>query len=94
MARPPPTLYVLDADDAHVTETEEFDKRLPTKSTAREGAKKNTAPPAALLAPEAHESEEEVDELFKKVQLLTCMLDKTPAAGTKLEIFNGKDVEL
>ena len=94
MDKPPPTLYVLDPDDAHVTETEEFEMRLPTKSTAREGNKKNTAPPAALLAPEAHVSEEVVTELFNNMQLLTRMLDETPVAGTKLETFNGKDEDL
>ncbi len=94
MARPPPTLYVLDENAAHCTAAVEFETKLDLKSTAREGTNKNTAPPAALLAPDVQDSEEVVDELFSKVQLLTCMLDDTPSAGTKRETFNGKDVEL
>ena len=94
MDMPPPTLYVLDENAAHCTRAVEFEKKLDLKSTAREGNKKNTAPPAALLAPEAHESEEVAEELLKKLQLLTCMLDETAVAGTKREIFNGNDVEL
>ena len=94
MDKPPPTLYVLDENAAHCTRAVEFERKLDLKSTAREGNKKNTAPPAALLAPEAHVSEEVVAELFNKMQLLTRMLDETPVAGTKLETFNGKDEEL
>ena len=94
MDRPPPTLYVLDENAAHCTTAVEFETKLDLKSTSRDGTKKNTAPPAELLAPEMQDAEEVVAELFSKVQLLTCILHDTPVAGTKLETFNGKDVEL
>ena len=94
MDRPPPTLYVLDENAAHCATAVEFETKLELKSTSTEGAKKNTAPPAALLEPEAQDAEEVVDALFNKLQLFTCMLDETAVAGTKLEMFNGNDVEL
>ncbi len=52
---PPPKLYVLDEETAQLVEAVEFEKTLAIKPTAREGTRANTAPPAALLAPEAHE---------------------------------------
>ena len=58
---PPPKLYVLDENAAHCTAVLEFEKELENNSTAREGTRANTAPPAALLAPEAQDSDEIVD---------------------------------
>ena len=58
---PPPKLYVLDENAAHCTAALEFEKELDKKSTAREGTRANTAPPAALLAPEAHDPDEVVE---------------------------------
>ena len=69
MDKPPPRLYVLDENAAHCTVALELEKELENKSTTSEGTKKNTAPPAALLAPEAHVSEEVVDVQFQKEQL-------------------------
>ncbi len=94
MDKPPPRLYVLDENAAHCTTAVEFETKPELKSTSREGTRKNTAPPAALLAPGEQDSEEVIDALFDKKQLLTYNLDETPVAGTKSEEFNGKDEEL
>ncbi len=66
---PPPKQYVLDDNAAHCTAIVEFVKELEKKSTAKEGTRANTAPPAALLAPEAHDVDEVVDFDWKKEQL-------------------------
>jgi hypothetical protein len=66
---PPPKLYVLDENAAHCTEALEFEKELEKIYTAREGTRANTAPPAALLAPEAHDTDEVVDLHAEKEQL-------------------------
>ncbi len=58
---PPPTLYVLDDETAQVVEAVAFTKVLEKNSTAREGTRANTAPPATLLAPEAQDLDEIVD---------------------------------
>jgi hypothetical protein len=58
MDNPPPRLYVLDEEAAQLVEALEFAKALAIRPTAREGARANTAPPAALLAPEAHDPDE------------------------------------
>ena len=80
MDTPPPKLYVLDENAAHCTAVLEFEKELENNSTAREGTRANTAPPAALLAPEAHDEDEVVDFDSKKEQLLTRKTDETPIA--------------
>ena len=58
---PPPRLYVLDEKAEHCTEALEFVKKTEKKSTVSEGTRANTVPPAALLAPEAHDSDEVVE---------------------------------
>jgi len=85
---------VLDEEAAHVVLAVEFEKRLAIMSTAREGTRANTAPPAALLAPEAHDEDEVVDFDSKKEQLLTRKTDETPIAGTKLPLLDGNDEAL
>ena len=69
MDNPPPKLYVLNEEAPQVVVAVAFEKRLAIKSTAREGTRANTAPPAALLAPEAHDADEVVDFDSKKEQL-------------------------
>ena len=66
---PPPKLYVLDEEAPQVVVAVAFEKKLAIKSTAREGTRANTAPPAALLAPEAHDADEVVDLHAEKEQL-------------------------
>jgi len=58
---PPPRLYVLSEEAAHVTTAEQFANEFETVSTATEGTDKNTAPPAALLVSEAHDAEEVIE---------------------------------
>jgi hypothetical protein len=94
MDTPPPKLYVLDENAAHCTAVLEFEKELENNSTAREGTRANTAPPAALLAPEAHDEDEVVELDSKKEQLLTRKTDETPIAGTKLPPLDGNDEAL
>ena len=94
MDTPPPKLYVLDENAAHCTAVLEFEKELENNSTAREGTRANTAPPAALLAPEAHDEDEVVDFDSKKEQLLTRKTDETPIAWTKLSLLDGNDEAL
>ncbi len=91
---PPPKLYVLDENAAHRTALLEFEKELENNSKAREGTRANTAPPAALLAPEAHDKDEVVEFDSKKEQLLTRKTDETPIAGTKLPLLDGNDEAL
>ena len=66
---PPPKLYVLDENAEHCTAVLEFEKELEKIYTAREGTRANTAPPAALLEPEAHDADEVVDLHAEKEQL-------------------------
>ena len=80
MDTPPPKLYVLDENAAHCTAVLEFEKELEKKSTEREGTRANTAPPAALLAPEAHDADAVLEFDSKKEQLLTRKTDDTPIA--------------
>ncbi len=94
MDTPPPKLYVLDEYAEHCTAVLESEKELENNSTAREGTRANTAPPAALLAPEAHDEDEVVDFDSKKEQLLTRKTDETPIAGTKLPLLDGNDEAL
>jgi hypothetical protein len=61
MDTPPPRLYVLDENAEHRTAAVEFKKEFENKSTVTEGTRANTAPPAALLAPEAHDPDEVVE---------------------------------
>ena len=61
MDKPPPRLYVLSEKAAHFTTAEQFVKELETVSKATEGAEEKTAPPAALLVPEAHDAEEVIE---------------------------------
>ena len=77
---PPPKLYVLDENAAHCTAVLEFEKELEKKSTEREGTRANTAPPAALLAPEAHDTDEVVEFDSEKEPLSTRKTDETPMA--------------
>jgi hypothetical protein len=58
---PPPRLYVLDDEAAQVVVTVAFAKMLEKNSTAMKGTRANTAPPAALLAPAAHDLDEVVE---------------------------------
>ena len=94
MDTPPPKLYVLDENAAHCTAVLEFEKELENNSTAREGTRANTAPPAALLAPEAHDEDEVVELDSEKEQLLTRKTDETPIAWTKLLLLDGNDEAL
>jgi hypothetical protein len=73
MHKPPPRPYVLDENAAHCTTALELEMELEKKSTTREGTNKNTAPPAALLEPEAHIKEEDVDVQLHREQLFTTM---------------------
>ena len=66
---PPPRLYVLDEKAEHCTKAVEFVKEFETKSAVREGTIANTAPPAALLAPVAHDPDEVVEFDWEKEQL-------------------------
>ena len=95
MDNPPPTLYVLDEEAAQLVEADEFAKTLAIKTTAREGARANTAPPAALLAPDAHDVDA-VDEVdCKKEQLRTRRTDETPVAeATPSALLSGNDEAL
>jgi hypothetical protein len=52
---------VLDENAEHRTAAVEFKKEFENKSTVTEGTRANTAPPAALLAPEAHDPDEVVE---------------------------------
>ena len=61
MDKPPPTLYVLSEEAAHVETVEQFEKELETTPRKTEGIEENTAPPAALLVPEAHDAEEVIE---------------------------------
>ena len=88
---PPPKLYVLDENAAHCTAALEFEKELEKKSTTREGTRANTAPPAALLAPEAHDADEVLDIHSKKEQFLTRKTDETPLAVYKKRSSLAKD---
>jgi hypothetical protein len=58
---PPPRLYVLDDEAAQVVVAAAYARVLEKNSTAREGTRANTAPPAALLAPAAHDLDEVVE---------------------------------
>ena len=80
MAIPPPRLYVVNEEAPQLVVTVAFEKRLVTKLTASEGTRANTAPPAALLAPEAHDADEVVDFDSEKEQLSTRKTDETPIA--------------
>ena len=91
---PPPKLYVLDEYAEHRTAVLESEKELDNNSTAREGTRANTAPPAALLAPEAHDEDEVVEFDSKKEQLLTHKTDETLIAWTKLPLLDGNDEAL
>ncbi len=71
---------MLDKEDAQVVDAVAFAKVLENKSTAREGTRANTAPPAALLAPEAHDADAVVEFDWKKEQLWTRKTDETPIA--------------
>ena len=71
-----------------------FEKKLAIKSTVGEGTRANTAPPAALLAPEAHDEDEVFEFDSKKEQLLTHKTDETPIAWTKLPLLDGNDEAL
>ena len=94
MAIPPPRLYVLNEEAPQVVSTVAFKKRLAKQKTLREGTRANTAPPAALLAPEAQDSDEVVEFDSKKEQLLTRKTDETPIAWTKLPPLDGNDEAL
>ena len=93
MDKPPPTLYVLSEKAAHFTTVEQFEKELETTSTTTEGIEENTAPPAALLEPEAHDVEEVIALQLLKVQLKTRKLDERPIASDELETFKGYDAD-
>ena len=83
---------MLDDEAAQVVVTVAFAKVLEKNSTAREGARANTAPPAALLAPEVHDPDEVVEFDCKKEQLWTRKTDETPIAEAKLRaLFSGND---
>jgi hypothetical protein len=77
---PPPKLYVLDENAAHCTAVLEFEKELEKNSTEREGTRANTAPPAALLAPGAHDTDKVVEFDSEKEPLSTRKTDETPMA--------------
>ena len=49
---------MLDDDAAQFTAAEEFENELEEMLTAADGTKQNTAPPAALLVPEAHDTDD------------------------------------
>ena len=66
---PPPKLYVLNEEAPQVVVAVAFEKTLAIQWTERRGTRANTAPPAALLAPEAHDADEVVDFDSKKEQL-------------------------
>jgi hypothetical protein len=85
---------VLDENAAHRTAVLESEKELENNSTAREGTRANTAPPAALLAPEAHDEDEVVELDSEKEQLLTRRTDETTIAWTKLPLLDGNDEAL
>ena len=80
MAKPPPMLYVLDKTAAQSTTADEFEKSLEKMPTATEGTEENTAPPAALLAPGAHDAEDVTELQFMNVQLIMVTPDERPIA--------------
>ena len=80
MAKPPPMLYVLDKTAAQSTTADEFKKSLEKMPTATEGTEENTAPPAALLAPGAHDTEDVTELQFMNVQLIIVTPDEKPIA--------------
>ncbi len=83
---------MLDEEVAQFATTEAFEKMVEKMPISTEGIKQNTAPPAALLMPEAHDVEEVAALQLLKVQLKTRILDERPIASDKLETFKGFDV--
>ena len=71
---------MLDEEVAQFVTAEAFENIFETMSTSTEGTEQNTAPPAALLAPEAHDAEDVIVLQSVKVQLTTRMLDERPIA--------------
>lgn len=88
---PPPRLYVLDDEAPQAVLAVAFEKRFAIESTEREGTKANTAPPAALLVPEAHDEDEVAEFDCKKEQFLIRKVDETPIAWAKLLLLDGND---
>ena len=84
---------MLDKEVAQFATAEAFENIFETTSTSTEDTEQNIAPPAALLAPEAHDAEEETELQLLNSQLKTRMLDETPIASEKLETFNGYDAD-
>ena len=84
---------MLDEEVAQFATAEAFEKLFEKMSTSTEGTEQNTAPPAALLAPEAHDAEEVMALQWLKVQLTTCTLDERPIASDELETFKGYDAD-
>ena len=82
-----------DEEVAQFATTEAFENMVEKMSTSTEGNEQNTAPPAALLAPEAHDVEEVIALQLLKVQLKTRTLDNRPIASDELETFKGFDVD-
>ena len=66
---------MLDEEVAQFATAEAFEKMFEKMSISTEGTEQNNAPPAALLAPEAHDAEEVIALQWLKVQLSTRMLD-------------------
>ena len=84
---------MLNEEAPQVVLTVAFVKRLAIKWTAREGTRANTAPPAALLAPEAHDADDVVDSHSIKEQLLTRKTDEKQIALAALEDFDNTNNE-
>ena len=83
---------MLNDEVAQFATAEAFEKMVENMSTSTEGNEQNTAPPAALLVPEAHDVEEVIALQLVKVQLTTRMLDKIPIVSDELRAFKGFDV--
>ena len=71
---------MLDEEVAQFATAEPFENKFEKMSTSTEGTEQNTAPPAALLEPEAHDAEEAIELQLLNVQLTTLKLDKRPIA--------------
>ena len=84
---------MLDEEVAQFATAEAFEKIVEKMPMSTEGIKQNTAPPAALLMPEAHDVEEVAALQLLKVQLKTRTLDERPIASDNFKTFKGLDVD-
>ena len=84
---------MLDEEVAQFATAEAFENMVEKIPMSTEGIKQNTAPPAALLMPEAHDVEEVAALQLLKVQLKTRILDERPIASEICKTFKEFDVD-